>query len=93
MTKARIYRPSKNAMQSGKAKNSWVLEFEPESRKVVDNLMGWQGSSDMNQEIKLKFSSKEAAVSYAKKNSLDFEVIEPKSATIRIKSYAENFTG
>ena len=25
---ARIYKPSRNAMQSGKGKSKWVLEFE-----------------------------------------------------------------
>ncbi len=93
MAKAKIYKPAKNAMQSGKSKTDWVLEFKPESKKVVDNLMGWQGSGDMKQEVKLKFDSKESAVNYARKNGLDFETIEPKSAAIIIKSYAENFTG
>jgi hypothetical protein len=32
---ARIYRPAKTAMQSGKAKTKdWVLEFEPASAAV-----------------------------------------------------------
>ena len=94
MAKAKIYRPSKNAMQSGKANAvKWVLEYKPATAKIVDNLMGWQGSSDMLQEVKLKFSSKDSAIAYAQKNGLDFEVIEPHNAQIKIKSYAENFTG
>lgn len=93
MTKARIYLPAKNAMQSGKAKHSWVLEYKPESKTIVDNLMGWQGSRDMKQEIKLKFETKEAAINYANNNKIDFEVIEPKQPALQIKSYAENFTG
>lgn len=93
MSKAKIYKPAKNAMQSGKAKSFWLLEYKPESKKMVDNLMGWQGSNDMKQELRLKFESKEAAVNYAKSQSLDFEIVEPKSATVKTKSYAENFTG
>jgi predicted DNA-binding transcriptional regulator YafY len=94
MAKAKIYRPSKNAMQSGKANAvNWVLEYKPSTPKIVDNLMGWQGSGDMLQEIKLKFSSKDSAITYAKKNGLDFEVVEPHNPKIKIKSYAENFTG
>ncbi len=93
MAKAKIYIPAKNAMQSGKAKtNKWLLEYKPQSKKVVDNLMGWQGSSDMLQEIRMKFESKEAAISYATKNNIEFEVVEPKKPITRIKSYAENFT-
>lgn len=94
MAKAKIYRPAKNAMQSGRANSvKWVLEYKPVSPKTVDNLIGWQGSDDMLQEIKLRFDSEDAAISYAKKNQLDFEVIEPKNPIIKIKSYAENFTG
>jgi ETC complex I subunit conserved region len=93
MTKAKIYRPSKNAMQSGKANSvKWVLEYKPSSPKIVDNLMGWQGSKDMLQEIKLKFDNKDAAIAYAKKNGLDFEISEPHKEKLKIKSYAENFT-
>ena len=94
MSKAKIYRPTKNPMQSGKANIvKWLLEYEPAAAKKVDNLMGWQGSTDMLNEIHMKFDSKEAAVAYATKNGLDFEVIEPKEPVIKIKSYAENFTG
>jgi hypothetical protein len=94
MTKAKIYRPAKNAMQSGKAKTTeWLLEYKQQSAKIVDNLMGWQGSKDMLQEIKLKFDSKDSAISYAQKNGIDFEVIEPKEPKLKIRSYAENFTG
>jgi hypothetical protein len=93
MTKARIYKPAKTAMQSGKAKDKWMLEYKPESKNIVDNLMGWQGSRDMKQEIKLKFETKEAAINYASNNKIDFEVVEPKEPVLKIKSYAENFTG
>ncbi len=94
MAKANIYKPAKTAMQSGKAKtDSWMLEFEPESRKLVDNLMGWQGSEDMKQEVRMFFETKEAAISYAQKNGIDFNVIEPHARKIKPQSYAENFVG
>jgi predicted DNA-binding transcriptional regulator YafY len=94
MAKAKIYRPAKNAMQSGKANSvKWMMEYKPTSPKIVDNLMGWQGSTDMLQEVKLKFDSRDSAIAYAKHNGIDFEVIEPKDAKLKIKSYAENFTG
>lgn len=92
MAKAKIYIPVKNPMQSGKAKTkNWVLEYMPESRKMVDNLMGWQGSNDMLQEVKLKFDTKEDAISYANNNKIDYEVIEPKQRKVIIKQYADNF--
>lgn len=60
---ARIYQPVKNPMQSGKAKSFWLLEYVPERKKQLDELMGWVGNNDMKQELKLKFNSKEEAVS------------------------------
>src|ERR1043165_9822101 len=63
---ARIYRPAKNAMQSGKAKTKdWVLEFEPASARKPDPLMGWTQSSDMNGQIRLTFETREQAIAYA----------------------------
>lgn len=91
--RVRIYQPTKSAMQSGKANvKRWVLEFEPEKDRFIEPLMGWTGSSDMKQEIKLRFDSKEEAIEYAQREGLDFQVVEPKTRGVIIRSYAENFT-
>ena len=39
--------------------------------------MGWESSSDTYSELNLEFKSKDLAVKYAKKNNIDFEVVEP----------------
>ena len=40
--KAKIYQPTKNAMQSGMAKSDqWLLEFLPEKARPIDPLTGW----------------------------------------------------
>ena len=66
--KARIYRPSKTAMQSTHArKKRWVLEFEPQSKKVPEDMMGWTSSKDTSAQIKLKFVTKEDAIAHAEK--------------------------
>ena len=91
MTKARIYQPDKNAMQSGKAKNAWKLEFAPEKPMVVDSVMGWNGMLDTTREINLLFPSKEAAIAYATKQRIEFEVFEPNLRRERRKAYADNF--
>ncbi|MCF6216888.1 MAG: ETC complex I subunit [Emcibacter sp.] len=70
---------------------SWVMVFAPQSPRKIDPLMGWTSSSDMDGQIQLTFTSKEGAVSYAKRNNIDFEVIEPKARKIKIKSYADVF--
>jgi|TARA_B100001093_G_C26544381_1_gene891744 NADH dehydrogenase (ubiquinone) Fe-S protein 4 len=91
MKKAKIYIPTKSAMQSGLGKSDkWILEF-----KTVDPgknpLMGWESSTDTLSEIKLEFSSKELAIKYAKKKKIDYEIINPKKRKIVKKSYADNF--
>ena len=91
MKKAKIYKPTKTAMQSGKgnAKN-WLLEFDT-LNTGVDPLMGWETSKDTMSEVKLHFSTKEEALNYAKKNNIDYYVVEPQKRKIIKKSYADNF--
>jgi len=91
MKKAKIYKPSKTAMQSGLKKfEKWIIEF------ITDNpgtnpLMGWESSSDTYSELNLEFKSKDLAIQYAKKNNISYEVIEPKKRKLTKKSYADNF--
>jgi hypothetical protein len=92
MTKARIYQPTKNAMQSGKGKtNSWLLEFVPETPYFVEGLMGWSGMDDTTRELSMRFASKDAAIAYAKKNDMEFEVVMPNKSKQLRKAYADNF--
>ena len=78
-------------MQSGNAKNNkWILEFVTKD-PTKNPLMGWESSSDTLTELKLEFSTKELAVSYAKKKKIDFDLIEPKKRKTIKKSYADNF--
>lgn len=91
MYKARISCPDKNAMQSGKAKGSWLLEFEPSTAYFSEGLMGWTGMRDTVREVRLSFPSKEAAIEYAKSQNLSYEVFEPKPRTQLRKAYADNF--
>ena len=92
MKKAKIYKPSKTAMQSGIKKfDKWLIEFITE-KPGINPLMGWESTTDTSSELKLEFSSKELAIEYAKKNKINFELIEPKIRKIVKKSYADNFT-
>lgn len=93
MATVKIYRPTKNAMQSGRANTKrWLLEYEPERAKVIDPLMGWTGSDDTRGQIKLRFDSKEDAIAYADRKGLAYRVDEPKERVIRPKSYAANYS-
>jgi len=92
MKKAKIYIPTKTAMQSGLAKtHKWKIEFKTKD-SGLDPLMGWESSTDTLSELKLEFSTKELAIEYAKKNKIEFELIEPQKRKIVKKSYADNFT-
>ena len=89
---ARIYRPTKTAMQSGTANaRKWVLEFEPAAGRAVDRLMGWTGSPDTDQQVRLSFPDRAAAVAFAERGGLDYQVSEPQESKPRIKAYADNF--
>ena len=91
MKKAKIYIPTKTAMQSGRGKlKKWVLEFLTRDTQL-NPLMGWESSTDTLGEVILKFSSKEKAIEYAKNNSISYKITEPKKEEFVIKSYADNF--
>ena len=78
-------------MQSGTAKNNkWILQFITKN-PTQNPLMGWESSSDTLIELKLEFSTKELAINYAKKQKIDFDIIEQKKRKIVKKSYADNF--
>ena len=84
--------PTKTAMQSGfKKTRNWVLEFITKDNSI-NPLMGWESSVDTLSEVKLEFSTKELAINYAKKNDINFQVIEPKKRKLVKKSYSDNFT-
>ena len=79
-------------MQSGLAKsNKWIIEFKTKD-SGIEPLMGWESSTDTLSELKLEFSTKDLAIEYAKKNKIDFELIEPQKRKTVKKSYADNFT-
>lgn len=91
---AKIYQPSRSAMQSGQAKTRrWVLEFVPADAKWIDPLMGWTGSDDMNSQVQLRFESREEAVAYAERHGLAYQISEPKkrSPVVRQNGYGDNF--
>ena len=79
-------------MQSGTKKyDKWIIEYLTE-KPGINPLMGWESSTDTLTELKLEFSTKELAIEYAKKNKINFEIIEPNIRKITKKSYADNFT-
>ncbi len=89
---ARIYRPAKTAMQSGRGgEDRWLLEFAPESANWVEPLMGWTASRDTRRQVRLAFASREAAEAYAERAGLAYQVEEAAARRLESKSYADNF--
>jgi len=89
---AHIYQTPKNAMQSGKARTStWVLEFDPAEAKRPDPLMGWAGSGDTRQQLRLSFPSLDAAKGYAEREGISYHVSVSAPKTLKIQAYADNF--
>jgi hypothetical protein len=89
---ARIYKPVKTTMQSGKAKSqSWVLEFERTTAAIPEHLMGWPSSDDAQSQVVLHFDSSEDAVAYAEAHGIPFQLIPDKPQRRIIKAYADNF--
>jgi len=91
--RARILRPAKTAMQSGRAlTRDWVLVFEASEKRQPDRLMGWIGSGDtVATQVRLRFPTLEAAEAYAKANGIAYEVEPPQAPSLKPKAYADNF--
>jgi hypothetical protein len=79
-------------MQSGKAKTQhWVVEFEPETPRKIDPLMGYTSSSDMKSQVRLKFPNRDEAVAYCQKNGIAYRVHDSEKSERRKISYSDNF--
>jgi hypothetical protein len=89
---AKIYRPAKTAMQSGKAKTHlWVLEFDQSAPRKIDPMMGYTTSGDTRQQVKLTFETLEQAEAYAAREGIEYRVVMPKEAKRQVVSYTDNF--
>ncbi len=90
--KARIYQPTKTAMQSGRAKTKlWLLEYDAANARFVEPLMGWTGATGTMGQLTLKFESKELAIAYADKHGIAYDVEEPHERKLARRAYADNY--
>ena len=90
---ARIFKPTRTAMQSGRANTKqWLLVYEPEAPREVEPLMGWTASSDMKQQLRLRFATRDEAAAYCERNGIAYRVYEPKEPARRQIAYADNFS-
>ncbi len=90
---ARIYQPAKTAMQSGRANTkSWRLDFDAETARRIDPLMGWTSADDMTaSQVRLTFDTREEAVAFAEKHAIAYRLESPRKSETHAKAYADNF--
>ncbi|AEH90813.1 ETC complex I subunit [Mesorhizobium opportunistum] len=72
---ARIYKPSRSVMTSGRARaKGWRLIFERRMAPVIEPLMGYTGSGDTLTQVELDFPTVQAAIDYAERQGLAYSV-------------------
>ena len=70
--------PSRSVTQAGTARDkARLLRFQPRGRAFVDPLTGWTGSEDALAHLALRFPTRDAAIRYAERHGLAFELREP----------------
>lgn len=89
----KIYKPSKNAMQSGRAldESGWFLEYETQGRREAEPLMGWTAADDTLNQVRLKFKSCEDAIAFAEKEGWSYTILKPNERRIKPRNYGDNF--
>lgn len=89
---ARIFKPTKTAMQSGQANTrKWRLEFRADTARRADPLMGWTSIDGTESQVRLDFDTKEEAVAYATNHGIDAKVFEPRERKLKLRAYSDNF--
>ena len=90
---ARIFRPTRGATQSGHARTkAWVLVFDQTTPRSIEPLMGWTSSTDMTQQVKMSFDTREEAIACCEKLGLVYRIDEPPPGRVRQGlSYSDNF--
>lgn len=92
MTKAKIYKPGKTAMQSGRAKTKyWLLEYISPTGRVPEALMGWVSSGDTLNQVRIKFETEEEAVAFAQKHGIDYTISATHERRPKPRNYGDNF--
>ena len=86
-----IYQPAPSVTQSGRARQSWIMEYDVPEKLPVDPLMGWTGCSDTRSQIRVNFPNRESAVFFVERQKLPYEIRGPYRQLHRPKQYVSNF--
>ncbi len=88
---ALIYRPARSAMTSGPRPKEWRLSLEARRPQWLEPLMGWTAGDDPHRQISLTFTTREAAVDFARLQGWRPLVLPENRRKPVIKSYGDNF--
>ncbi len=69
----------------------WVLEYQVETPRKPEAVMGWVSSGDTLNQVRMKFDSKIAAVAFAEAEGWQYTLDEPHQRKLRPRSYLDNF--
>ncbi|XP_047343223.1 NADH dehydrogenase [ubiquinone] iron-sulfur protein 4, mitochondrial [Vespa velutina] len=87
----RIYQPSKNSMQSGTNNiHYWQIDFDTRER-WENPLIGWTSTGDPLSNVKVDFSSKEAAILHCERMGWKYYIQKPNQVGPKPRSYGSNF--
>ena len=89
---AKIYRPAKNAMQSGKAATKkWRLGFILANAPRPRALMGRVSRPRPQGQRRMTTDTKEEAIEFARKHGIPHQVVDAPEAKRQIRAYSDNF--
>lgn len=89
---AKIFKPVKSATQSGRAKTKkWILEYELETKRQPEALIGWVASGDTLNQVKITFDTEEEAIAFADKKGWTYSIVEPQVRQLKGRTYLDNF--
>ena len=90
--RVRIYQPSKTAMQSGRALlGQWILEYETETARTPEHMMGWTSSGDTFNQVRLKFPTLDEAIAFAQQKQWAYDIEQPHQRRVTPRNYVDNF--
>lgn len=88
----KIYSPCKNTMQAGRAREGgWVLEYELETARGPETLMGWTASGDTLNQVRLKFPTADDAIQFAQSKGWAYTVLPVQERVVTPRNYVDNF--
>lgn len=78
-------------MQAAPGRLPWVLEYVLECARRPDPLMGWTSAADTNNQVRLRFASREQATAFAQRNSWQYTIQAEHVRRSHPVNYADNF--